>query len=238
MTTAIDCPSFIDLRAFAADAAADIGPDPFGDDRCLLPLRENSVEAGSIHVAAGTGTVTAATGDCWMILADGAITLSIDGQAREHKAGDSWVVAAGTAFDWAAAAPATIIFLRYLAGSDSPTGIVPIDTDAQLAPSGSPLADLLIGDTPSCRNFNSFRSVDGVFTCGVWDSTPYHRLPMRYGHFELMYLLQGQVTFVDEIGRSRTFAQDDIFLVERGASCSWESREHVAKVFAIYRPLA
>jgi uncharacterized cupin superfamily protein len=44
------------------------------------------------------------------------------------------------------------------------------------------------------------------------------------------------VTFVDETGRAGTFAQGDIFLVEQGATCSWESREQVAKVYVIYRP--
>ncbi|HKT75317.1 MAG TPA: hypothetical protein VJQ78_01200 [Sphingobium sp.] len=27
-----------------------------------------------------------------------------------------------------------------------------------------------------------------------------------------------------------------MFLVEQGAHCSWDSREHVKKVYAIYRP--
>jgi len=237
MTTAIDCPSFIDLRAFAA-APHDDGADPFGKGRRLVPLRGGPVEAGSIQLPAGKGTAPAATGDCWMILADGAVTISADGATRTHAPGDSWVVTAGTAFDWMAPVSATIIFLRYTQGSDSPPGIVPIDITADLAPSGPPLAELLVGETPACRNFSTFRSADGEFTCGVWDSSPYHRLPMRYVHFELMYLLQGEVTFVDESGRSRTFAQGDIFLIEQSASCSWESREHVAKVYAIYRPLA
>lgn len=238
MTVTIDCPSFIDLRAFAAEPRDEVGADPFGEDRRLVPLRGGPVETGSIHLPAGMGTVAAAAGDCWMILADGAVTLSVDGAARDHAPGDSWVVTAGTAFDWTAPAAATIIFLRYTKGSDSPVGIVPIDIAADLAPSGAPLADLLVGETPACRNFSSFRSADGEFTCGIWDSTPYHRRPMRYVHFELMYLLQGEVTFVDESGRSRTFARGDIFLVEQGASCSWESRNHVAKVYAIFRPLA
>ena len=51
-----------------------------------------------------------------------------------------------------------------------------------------------------------------------------------------MYLLEGSVTFVDGTGRAGTFAKGDIFLVEQGATCSWESREQVAKVYVIYRP--
>lgn len=238
MTQAIDCPTFIDLRAFAAAQDAPAREDPFGTGRRLVPLRGGPVEAGSIRLAVGSGTALPASGDCWMIVADGMVAITANGTKTGHIAGDSWVAPAGTAFEWKTDAAATIIFMRYSKGAGSPAAMVPIDTGAKLVPSGAPLAELLLGETPSCRNLTSFKSVDGEFTCGVWDSTPYHRLPMRYGHFELMYLLQGEVTFVDESGRSRTFAQGDIFLVEQGASCSWESRDHVAKVYAIFRPLA
>ena len=47
---------------------------------------------------------------------------------------------------------------------------------------------------PSCRNFTDYRSADGEFVCGTWDSTPYHRRAMFYRHYELMYLLEGSVT--------------------------------------------
>ena len=59
---------------------------------------------------------------------------------------------------------------------------------------------------------------------------------MPYRHFELMHLLAGSVTFVDGAGRSGTFRKGDSFLIEQHAQCSWESREHAAKIFAIYRP--
>jgi uncharacterized cupin superfamily protein len=59
---------------------------------------------------------------------------------------------------------------------------------------------------------------------------------MLYRHYELMYLIEGSVTFADETGRSGTFSKGDIFMIEQGAQCSWESREYVAKVFALYRP--
>ena len=59
---------------------------------------------------------------------------------------------------------------------------------------------------------------------------------MYYRHYELMYLLEGSVTFVDEAGRSGSFSKGDIFLVEQTAQCTWDSREDVAKVYVIYRP--
>jgi len=50
-----------------------------------------------------------------------------------------------------------------------------------------------------------------------------------------MYLLKGSATLVDESGRTDTFEHRDIFLLEQGAQCSWESREHVAKGYAIFQ---
>ena len=234
METTVDCPTFIDLRAFAEESVAAPGKDPFGADRRLLPWRDGPVEAGSIDLPAGVGTVPGSAGDCWLIVAKGAV--SFDG--RPLGVGESCVIRGGTAFAWSAEAPATLIFMRHVSGAAATEGVVPIDTNAELTPSGAPRAELLVGDTPACRNHTDFRSDDGEFTCGVWDSTPYHRRAMYYPHCELMYLLAGSVTFVDAIGREQTFAKDDIFIVEQGAECSWESREQVAKVYAIYRPLA
>ncbi|SPK77008.1 conserved protein of unknown function (plasmid) [Cupriavidus taiwanensis] len=51
-----------------------------------------------------------------------------------------------------------------------------------------------------------------------------------------MYLLAGSVTFEDETGRRGTFSQGDMFLVKQHAQCSQESREHAAKVYAMFRP--
>lgn len=58
---------------------------------------------------------------------------------------------------------------------------------------------------------------------------------MFYRYCELMYLLKGSATLVDESGRTDTFEHRDIFLLEQGAQCSWESREHVAKGYAIFQ---
>lgn len=237
MTTLTRCPTAIDLRAFAATAP--VAPaDPFGADRTVLPLREAPVEVTCTVLAPGAGEVPARSGDLWLVAAEGVVTLAAGGQRIELAGDQSCVVPAGTAFTWSTSGGARLIGMTYTAGAGTAPGLVPIDLAAELAPSGAPLAELLVGPTPACRNHTDFRSADGTFTCGVWDSTPYHRRAMRYAHFELMVLLAGSVTFVDGEGTVASFRQGDIFLIEQGASCSWESREDVAKIYAIYRPAA
>jgi len=59
---------------------------------------------------------------------------------------------------------------------------------------------------------------------------------MASRNYELIYLSAGSVTFGDGAGAQGTFGKGDIFLVEQGASCSWDSQVHVKKIYAIYRP--
>ena len=225
--------SFVDLRAWAAGARVGAGEgDAFLSARALLPQPEGPVTIGLIALTQGSGTVDAMPADEFIIVESG--TVQID--QRTLNEGDSMVLCEGATFGWSVASGARLLFVRRVGGSAADGQIVPIDTRAPLEPSGAPLAELLVGPTPSCRNFTDYRSADGEFVCGTWDSTPYHRRPMTYRHYELMYLLDGSVTFVDGAGAQGTFGKGDIFLVEQGASCSWDSQVHVKKIYAIYRP--
>lgn len=235
-------PSFVDLRQFARDVVA--GPsirggapaDAFLANRHALELPPGPVDIGVIHLEAGTGAVAALPADEFIILCDGSLALTQQGRTLELADSASAVLVSGAAFTWHCAESATLIYMRYKNAGPGNGSIVPIDEQAALVPSGSPAAELLVGPTPQCRNHSDYLSADGEFVCGTWDATPYERRPMLFRHFELMHLLQGAVTVVDEAGASRTFVEGDTFLVEQQALCSWESREVVKKVYAIYRP--
>lgn len=236
-------PSFVDLRRFAQDARQGVvltpgeGDDPFlGARRVLDWAPGGPVTAGVIALGAGGGAVASQPADDFIIVNEGSITLVQGDAALTLEAGQSAVIKQGAAFTWSAQAPVSLIFTRYNHSQAGDGAIVPIKENPELKPSGTPLAELLITPPPACRNHTDYLSADAEFMCGTWDSTPYHRRPMAYRHYELMYLLDGSVTFVDETGRSGTFSKGDIFLVEQKAICSWESRYHVAKVYVIYRP--
>lgn len=222
--------SFVDLRIFAADPPAG-GLLDAGD---ILPASAGPVSISAIRLAGGGHVATIAV-DMFVFVLSGSLTIG----GQTYGANQSVVLPRSIAFDWQAGDGTCVIRVACEGdGSDATTAPVPIDEDAALMPSGAPLAELLVGPTPSCRNHTDFVSPSGEFICGTWDSTPYHRLPMRYRHYELMYLLDGAVTLVDEAGRSGTFATGDVFLVEQAAQCSWLSTVAVKKVYAIYRPAA
>ncbi|WP_375195792.1 cupin domain-containing protein [Sphingobium sp.] len=240
MTEALDLAtrSFRDLRAFADSAAipADAHGDPYLASRAQLDLPEGPVSISLVLLPQGRGRVDALPDDEFLILLEGALTLEGADKTVQLGSSQSAVITKGTGFTWSSREGTRLIAMRRNGSPDAAPDIIPIDEGAPLEPSGAPLAELLVGPTPACRNFTDYRSTDTEFVCGTWDSTPYHRLSMPYRHYELMHLLEGSVTFVDGDGREGTFRKDDIFLVEQGAHCSWESREQVKKVYAIYRP--
>lgn len=235
--------TFIDLRQFAQDQSQGIaltaaaGEDSFLSSRRVLDWGQSAVMAGAIALEAGSGAVQSQPADEFIIVNEGSLTLTQLDSTLTLAPGNSALLQHGAAFSWSAQGPVSVIFMRYHSSQAGDRAIVPIKQNPALGPSsGGPAAELLLTPAPVCRNYTDYRSASGEFTCGTWDSTPYHRRAMYFPHSELMYLLEGSVTFVDEGGRSGTFSCGDILIIEQHAQCSWESREHVAKLYATYRP--
>ncbi|MRV70475.1 DUF861 domain-containing protein [Duganella sp. FT92W] len=237
-----DAPSFVDMRAFARDRSRGVAvTSADGEDRYLVGRRvldwaPGPVTAGVITLEAGSGAVPSLPADEFIIVIEGSLTLAQQEFTMALGPNQSTVLRQGAAFTWSAQGPVSLIFTRYNQSQPGDGAIVPIKENPQLDPTGTPPVNLLLTPPPACRNYTDYRSADGEFVCGTWDSTPYHRRAMFYPHFELMYLLEGSVRFVDGTGRSGVFSKGDIFLVEQNATCSWESHETVAKVYVIYRP--
>ena len=234
MTTA-DVPTFLDLRALAAESSAP-SPMPPGDrflaSRRRLDAPAVGVTIDALHLDGGSGVVEALAADEFVLVIAGG--LSVDDE--QVGIDGSLVIPRGRRFGWTAKPGTVALVMGCGLGPAGDGRLVPVDTSAALEPSSPPLADLLVGPTPSCRNFTDFRSASGEYMIGTWDSTPYERVGMTYRHCELMLLLEGAVTFVDGAGRSGTFSRGDVFVVQQGAHCSWLSETHVKKVYVIYRP--
>jgi uncharacterized cupin superfamily protein len=195
------------------------------------------VSVETVALAAGEAGEVLLTADEFVLVVEGAICFRQAARELRLEAGQAGVMVRGKRVEWAAKAATELVIMRCTAaggaGADEP---VSIDVDAPLSPSNPPLAELLIGPTPACRNHSDYRSASGEFVCGTWDSTPYHRRLMNFRHFELMRLLEGEVTFVDQDGRTGRFGAGDVVLFVQGGGCSWESRTHVKKIYATYRP--
>ncbi|MEH3046322.1 cupin domain-containing protein [Sphingomonas adhaesiva] len=226
--------SVIDLRAFAADADAGVATAEGGDAwfaaRRVLPFDGAVTVAVMTLEGQGRATVPA---DEFVFVLSGA--LALDGVTLAADRGA--MVPQGVTVDWTAAAGTCAIVVRYNGPGGGADRIVPVDLDADLSPSNPPAANVLQSAVPSCRNHTDYRTPNGEFSCGVWDSTPYRRCHIDYPHAEMMHLIAGSVTFEDDEGARRTYRQGDLFLVLPGARCSWLSEEDCAKLWVIYRPV-
>lgn len=233
-------PGFVDVGGFAQEPVAPLaghGGSEYLGRRRWVDLPAGPITVAAVTVAAGGEQGLTIPGEEFVLVRRGSLVLRQAGAAIELAAGEQALLLRGLPFSWASADGAQLVVLRCTAGT-APATVQPvkIDTTATLAPSNPPLAELLVGPTPQCRSHASYRTPSGEFVCGTWDSTPYHRLPMTFQHFELMHLLEGRVTFVDSNGISGTFAAGDVVLFVRGGTVSWESREYVRKAYAWFRP--
>ena len=229
--------SFIDLKRWALEAVADAtAGDPFIAGRRALHLDDGPVTAGALRLRPGDGQVAGQPADEFLHVVAGDLTLEVGERRFELRAGQSIAIPPGAPYGWRCSQPTVLIYVRHAASAGASPSPAAMDPTTERRPSNPPLADLLTTPTPQCRNHTQYASADGAFVCGVWDSTPYARNAMTYGHHELMHLLEGAVTLVDDAGEMATFTEGDVLLVRRGARCSWLSDCHVTKVFAIYRP--
>ena len=221
----------IDLRAYAART------EPTRDWLAGRASPAFSDAAATVAAIApvGEGRVAALRSDEFVLVLSGEVALETSRGVLAIKAGQSIVIPSGLGFAWRAAAGTLAVMVACPSDSGTATGVTRIDEAAPLEPSKPPLAELLVGPTPSCRNHTDYRSASGEFVCGAWDSTPYHRRPMTFRHIELMHLLEGAVTFQDASG-SVTFSEGDVLLAARGAETAWISEVRVKKVYATQRP--
>jgi uncharacterized cupin superfamily protein len=221
----------IDLRAYAAAAAP---TDDWLSGRGTPAFVDDFASVVAL-APVGEGRVEALPADEFLILLAGTLMIETPRGRTVLSTARSAVLPAGLSFEWRSGAGTVAIIVACPATAGAADDVVSIDEAASLQPSNPPIADLLIGPTPSCRNHSDYRSRNGEFVCGTWDSTPYHRRAMLYRHIELMHLLEGSVTFEDAAG-SVTFGKGDVFLAMRGAECAWTSHVRVKKVYAIHRP--
>lgn len=235
MSVAVDhkVDAVVDIRTYAA------GTTPSNDwlSGRAAPAFADAAATVTAIALRGEGRVEALPTDEFVLVLDGRLDIQSDAGTLIIERETGGVLPVGTSFSWRASDD--FLAIIYAAPTEAPgsaTSPLMIDQDAPLAPSNPPLAENLIGPTPSCRNHTDYLSANTEFVCGTWDSTPYHRRQIPYRQVELMLLLEGKVTFVDRTSRV-SFAAGDACMFVRGDGCAWISEEHVKKIYATQRPV-
>lgn len=178
-----------------------------------------------------------------VIVLEGALTLTSDGQETRVDAGDTALIAPGLRFHWKTGGDALWIVNGYAcktsgqAGSTTRTrSITLLDRAARQEPSASPAVHLLRGDTPVCTKLNLAASADAAWSAGLWSATAYERVPVRYGYYELMHIHEGTVSIFDETGHELTFGAGAVFLLPEGVTAGWRSTTPIRKFWSIFTP--
>lgn len=95
--------------------------------------------------------------------------------------------------------------------------------------------DRLLAGDPDITNTLCYRSGDGRFTSGIWESTP-GKFKAVYDEDEFYYLISGRVTIADRRGNARTFVPGESIVVPAGFVGTWEVHEPTRKLYAHFRP--
>ncbi|NRO97501.1 DUF861 domain-containing protein [Paraburkholderia sp. NMBU_R16] len=169
-----------------------------------------------------------------IVVVEGSLTLQAAGETPlvlGPQAGA--VIAAGTALR--VQAESRVRFVFCVAACEKPTkrGLIPLRADADFKASASLPAEILLGPAPQCRSDNVFTDDGAQYLAGTWDSTPYHRIVRSHRVNEFMHLLTGSVRFAAPDGSTLSLGAGDALFVPQGAPIGWESRERVAKFYAI-----
>ncbi len=223
----------VDVRAYAA------GTKPSSDwlnGRAAPAFADDKAQVAAIALR-GEGRVDALAADECVLVLEGRLEIESSSGTVVIEPANAAVLPIGSSFSWRASDDLlAIIYAAPTQAIGSATAPVLIDLDAPLTPSSPPATENLLGPVPSCRNHSDYLSANTEFVCGIWDSTPYHRRQIPYRQVELMYLLEGKVSFTDQHG-SVSFSAGDTCLFVRGDGCAWLSEEHVKKIYATQRPV-
>jgi uncharacterized cupin superfamily protein len=229
----------IDLRAahrqdrFAA--APFVAGDNFGLYRRGLVLdAEEGFETGAVAMPAGSGMVASATRHELVIVVEGRIRFG-DDPSLDLSTGDSAVIPRGSRFAWSAPEKVSWIYASHAGSPEDvglPTAPLRILPERPTGASAGPPPELVLTGSPVVWHQNpALVTKSGKFGCGVWDTTPYRRDFTIHPRHELMYLLEGSVSFIPRQGLPVTFKRGDILMMTRGTETSWSNAETCRKIF-------
>ena len=73
-----------------------------------------------------------------------------------------------------------------------------------------------------------------TLTAGVWTCTPFTAKPSPYAVNELMIVLEGAITIINEQGVEETIGAGQGFVIPKGMPSTWKQTEFVRKFYVIF----
>jgi uncharacterized cupin superfamily protein len=208
------------------------GPaDPFAREREIAWEGPSAMSAGRVNFI-GEVDVAHFPHTETIVVVEGTLSLiAADTAPMVLRRGEGAVIARGTALRIQAAARSLFVFCAAAAELADQPGITALRADANLEPTNTLPAEVLLGPAPQCRSDNVFMDELTGVVAGTWDSTPYHRIVRAHRLNEFMVLLDGSVRFAAPDGSVLSAVTGDALFVPQGAPIGWESSERVAKFY-------
>ena len=176
----------------------------------------------------------------FMHVLEGEITIVEKHGETTVKAGESFIIPKGLHCRWIQPGKVRKFFVIHDDGSGLPNAgplhTIKIDPGVALDPSASPPPEMLLTPVPVQHTYEYFSDATGQLNIGVWDTTGYTRKLIDFPRHELMHLLEGSVTMIDDKGQEQTFKAGDTFFVPMGTPNSWKSEGYLRKIFVIFQP--
>lgn len=115
--------------------------------------------------------------------------------------------------------------------------ILLVDNPAAITLEPAPVpSDWILSDTPEATAKMLLRSRDWLQSIVVWECTP-GRFNWHYNKDEVMFMISGQATLINESGEERELRHGDTAFFPKGVSCTWLIRDRVRKVAVVRETL-
>lgn len=94
-----------------------------------------------------------------------------------------------------------------------------------------PLVGEVVGDAvPKERFFRAFEETIGSpceVRAGIWEATAYAENVTDYPYNEIVFVVSGSMSIVDEDGNEERFEPGDCFFLQRGFNGEWRQHETI-----------
>lgn len=96
-----------------------------------------------------------------------------------------------------------------------------------------PLVGEIVEGKPQERFFRVFEKTVNAHSdvrAGVWEATTYAENLVNYPYHEIVFLLEGSISIIDEDGNEELFNPGDCFFLEQGFNGQWKQHDTI-KIF-------
>ena len=118
----------------------------------------------------------------------------------------------------------------------SVNGIVKPKADAPMTEVVATDTFTIRGEVPTQKQHTCYEDTTGQMRSGTWCSTPFESELKPFPRNEMVHLIEGSVTLIDEDSVEHHFKAGDAFFIPMGTICSWQTTENTWTFYSAFQP--